>query len=82
VLLVVGPGLQVVENGTFGYASMLRVQLLRLGNDGREGNALLVFAQRIHTALDQINSALAQVCVDFFFEPGVRLIFGGFLGRM
>ena len=84
MVLVVGPGLLVVEDRAFGdpFTIAFDIQYFRLGDDGRERNRLLVFAQRIHTAFDQIQGALAQPHVDFFFEPGMWLMLWVFLDRM
>ena len=54
MLLVVGPGLLVVEDRTLGYpfSVAFRVQLFRLGSDRRQRDSLLVLAEGIDALLD------------------------------
>src|SRR5438067_1891919 len=65
--LVVCSGLLVVEDGTFGYAPMVQVQLFGLGSDRRQGDSLLVLAERIDALFHQVNGPLAKLCVDLLF---------------
>jgi len=61
MLLVVRPGLLVVEDGALGdpFAVALGVQLFRLGRDRRQRDALLVFTERIDALLNYLS--LAQI---------------------
>ena len=64
MLFVVTSGLLVVKNGTLGDASMLDVQFPRFGSYRRQRDALLVLAECIDTLFHQINSPLAELCID------------------
>lgn len=53
---------------------MLRIELFRLGCDGRERDALPVLAECIDAALDEVIGALSQAGVDLLLQPGMRLM--------
>ncbi len=71
MLLVVGPGLLIVEDSTLGYAPMGWVSLFRLESNGRQRDALFVLEQRIDTLSYQLNSTLSQRFIHRGFEPGM-----------
>ena len=74
MLLVVGPGLLIVENGTFRTAFPHGVKLLRLDNHCRERDPSFLAFESIHTLFHQINSTLAKFCIDFLLQPGMWLM--------
>src|SRR6266516_7396998 len=65
MLLVVGPGLRVVEDSTFRYTPMLRVQLFRSCSYCCQRDPLLILEERVHARFHQINGTLAKLCVNF-----------------
>ena len=71
MLLVVGPGLLIVEDSTLGYASMVWVELFRLDGNGGKRDTLPVLEQRIDTLSYQLNGALSQRFIHRGFEPGM-----------
>ena len=74
MLLVVGPGLLIVEDSTLGDASMVWVELFRLGANGGQRDRLLVLEQRINTLCDQLNGTLSQRFIDRDCQPGMSCL--------
>ena len=76
MLLVVGPGLLVVEDSALGdpFPVAVGIQFLRLGSNRRQRDAPLVLAERIDTQFDQIYGALPQLRVDLLLQPGMWLM--------
>ncbi len=66
MLLVVRPGLLVVENRTLRdpFAIAFSVQFFRLGGDRCQRDALLVLTQRLNALPYQVNGPLAKPGID------------------
>lgn len=69
MLLVVGSGLLVIEDGAFRDVSMLGVQFSRFGGYRRKRDLLLVLEERIHALVDQIDGALPLRRVNLLLKP-------------